>query len=79
MTVVGINTGKFPRRVMFAFTSGSLSPSARFRAIRTGDHENWRNLGAIPPTANGFAATLPPRSVTTFIHRAPRHRSPPKP
>ena len=34
MTVVGINTGMFPRRVMFAFTPGSLSPSARFRATR---------------------------------------------
>ena len=79
LTLVGINAGSSPRRVRFAFEPGSPPPPTRFRAIRTGDRENWRELGEIPLSGNDLEATLPPRSVTTFIGNAQTHRSPLKP
>lgn len=67
LTIVAINTGLYPRHTKFSLeieNRESLPP--RMAAVRTSNHENWKELDEILLTETDFKAMLPPNSITTF-------------
>lgn len=66
VVVVATNTGTRDHAVRFELGS---APCTGVDAVRTSDNESWKALPAITMDSPRFAATVPARSVTTFVAR----------
>jgi len=66
-TVVATNTGNSDRTLQFELGNGPCT--ARVDAIRTSETESMKTLPSIPLDRSRFSATLPAKSVTTFVGR----------
>ena len=66
LVIVTVNDGYFSRAVTFRFNGVSTS-TARVIPYRTSQTEDVAEQSPLALTSADFSATLPPRSVTTFI------------
>jgi O-glycosyl hydrolase len=63
--VVAVNDASL--RKVTRFEIAGFDGATAVQPVRTSMTEDWRELGPIPLDGAGFAATLPPWSVTTFV------------
>ena len=63
--VVATNTGDATQTIRVTIAGGMLK--GLVRPVRSSTSERWRSLAAIVPRIGSFTATLPPRSITTFV------------
>ena len=68
VTIVALNQEGTARSARFDIAAAPGCPSSA-SAVRTSDSESWASLPAIAVTGGRFVATLPPRSMTTFVVR----------
>ena len=63
--VVATNPGGSTETVRVTVTGGKLKGAVR--PIRSSESERWKSLAPITPRNGSFTASLPPRSITTFV------------
>lgn len=68
VVIVALNQEATARSARFDIAAAPGCPTSA-SAVRTSESENWASLPAITVTGGRFVATLPPRSMTTFVLR----------
>lgn len=70
VVVVAVNPEGSGRTVRFSIRGGTVA--GRVAAVRSSEHETWRQLPAVALRRSGFTTELPPESVSTFVVAAKR-------
>lgn len=65
LVVVATNRLDRTETVRISITGGAVGGS--FAPVRSSATEQWRRLSPIRPTGGAFTATLPPKSIVTFV------------
>ena len=63
--VVATNPGGSAQTIRVAVTGGKLK--GVIRPVRSSESERWKSLAPITPRNGSFTASLPPKSITTFV------------